>query len=454
MNTAAQASATATDPAAQAWPPARQAWYAVAIMTVALMFNFLDRGILTLLIEPIKRDMGLTDTQVSVVVGFAFIAFYVIVGFPIARLVDRYSRRLILGLGIAMWSGMTAACGLAQTFWHLFAARVGVGIGEACNGPATFSLMADLFPREKLPKAISVLNLGFAYGQGIALLVGGTVIGALSALPEMTLPLLGQVRPWQLTFFAVGLPGLVVAALMSTVKEPVRRGMLAPGAGANTAIAQIPVREVMQYLVDNRRAYGPMFLGLGVQGIMIIGTIVWTPSFFIRTHGWDIAKFGQVFGLILMVIMPMGLMFGGWLAEHLARKGYHDANLRIVVLVSTLILPLLVAMPLVADPWVAIVLLAVQNFIAAWQFGPQNAAFQVITPNRMRGQVTALYLFLFNFVGFGLGPTFIAMITDYVFGSEDQLRYAMALAAAVMEPLAIYIFWKGMKPYGEIVARG
>ena len=297
-----------------------------------------------------------------------------------------------------------------------------------------------------------MLNLGFAYGQGIALLVGGTVIGALSSLPEMTLPVLGQVRPWQLTFFAVGLPGLIVAALMSTVKEPVRRGIQAPGAG--NAIAQIPVREVMRYLVDHRHAYAPMFLGLGVQGIMIIGTIAWTPSFFIRTHGWDIAHFGQVFGLILMLIMPLGLMFGGWLAEFLAKKGYHDANLRIVVLVSALIFPLLVAMPLVPDPWVAIALLALQNFIAAWQFGPQNAAFQVITPNRMRGQVTALYLFLFNFVGFGLGPTFIALITDYVFGSEDQLRYALALAAAVMEPLAVFIFWKGMKPYGEIVARG
>ena len=454
MKTPAQEGATATDPVAQTWPPPRQAWYAVGIMTVALMFNFLDRGILTLLIEPIKRDMGLTDTQVSLVVGFAFIAFYVIVGFPIARLVDRFSRRLILGLGIAMWSGMTAMCGLAQNFWHLFAARVGVGIGEACNGPATFSLMADLFPKEKLPKAISVLNMGFAYGQGIALLVGGTVIGAVSNLPEITLPLLGQVRPWQLTFFAVGLPGLVVAALMSTVREPVRRGIQAPTAGAGNAVAQIPVREVMRYLVDNRRAYGPMFLGLAVQGMMIIGTIAWTPSFFIRTHGWDIAKFGQVFGLILMLIMPLGLMFGGWLAEHLAKKGYHDANMRIVVLVSALIFPLLVAMPLVADPWVAIALLALQNFIAAWQFGPQNAAFQVITPNRMRGQVTALFLFLFNFVGFGLGPTFIALITDHVFGSEEHLRYSLALAALVMEPLAVYIFWKGMKPYGEIVARG
>ena len=435
----------------QPWPPPRQAWYAVGVMTVALMFNFLDRGVLTLLIEPIKRDMQLSDTQVSIVVGFAFVAFYAIVGFPIARLVDSRSRRAILGFGIAMWSGMTAMCGLAQNFWHLFVARLGVGVGEACNGPATFSLMADLFPREKLPKAISVLNIGFVYGQGIALLVGGTVIGAISVLPPMTLPLLGEVRPWQLTFFAVGIPGLFIAAMMATVKEPARRGLAgAPGG----KIDQIPVREVIAFLVDNRGAYGPMFLGLAVQGMLVIGTLSWLPSFFIRTHEWEIAKFGQVFGLILLFISPLGLLCGGWLAEKLAKKGYYDTNQRIVATVAILILPLQVAFPLVPNPWFAIVLLGLQNFMAAWAIGPQNAALQVITPNRMRGQVTALFIFVLNFVGFGIGPTFIALITDFVFGSEEQLRYAMALAAIVMEPLAAFIFWKGMKAYGEMVARG
>jgi MFS family permease len=386
------------------------------------------------------------------VVGFAFIAFYAVVGIPIARLVDSKSRRAILGFGIAMWSGMTAACGLAQNFWHLFIARLGVGIGEACNGPATFSLMADLFPREKLPKAISVLNIGFVYGQGIALLVGGTVIGAIAMLPPMDLPVLGEIRPWQLTFFAVGLPGLIVAAMMATVKEPARRDMrMAPGAGGK--VETIPIREVVRYLVDHRRAYLPMFLGLAVQGMMIIGIVSWTPSFFIRTHGWDIARFGQLYGVILMVVMPLGLLFGGWLAEKLAKKGYHDTNMRMVAWVAVLILPFLVAFPLVSSPWTAIVLLAIQNFIGGWAIGPQNAALQVITPNRMRGQVTALFIFTFNFIGFGLGPTFIAVLTDFVFGSEEQLRYAMALAAVVMEPLAAYIFWKGVRPYGEVVAR-
>ena len=434
----------------ESWPPPRQAWYAVGVMTVALMFNFLDRGMLTLLIEPIKHDMQLSDTQISLAVGFAFVSFYAVVGFPIARLVDSRSRRVILGSGIAMWSGMTAACGLAQNFWHLFIARLGVGVGEACNGPATFSIMSDLFPGEKLPKAISVLNLGFASGQGIALLLGGTVIGLLSTIPEVSLPLVGNFRTWQMAFFAVGLPGLIVAAMMATVREPKRRGLLQHGAGAPQ---QLPVKEVLRFMAANRRAYAPMFIGLAVQSIMVWGIVAWMPSFFIRTHGWSVTQFGQTLGLIYLIILPLGLMVGGWLAERLALKGYNDINMRLVALVAALTAPLLTLFPLVDSPWVAVSLLAVQNFIVGWAIGPQNAALQVITPNQMRGQVTALYLFVFNLIGFGLGPTFIAVLTDYVFGSEDQLRYAMSLAAGVIAPLAALIYWSGLKAYGEAVAR-
>lgn len=439
---------------AESWPGPGRAWYALGIFTVALMFNFLDRGILTLLVQPIKRDLGLSDIQMSLIMGFAFVCFYAIVGLPIARLVDIKSRRLILGIGIALWSGMTAVCGLAQNFWQLFAARIGVGLGEACNGPATFSMLSDLFPREKLPKALSVLNIGFMFGQGIALIVGGTVIGLIAGMPEVTLPIIGQIRPWQLTFFAVGLPGLLIAASMITVKEPRRRGLIAQGKpdSSTNAPGSLPVRDIAKFLYDNRKAYGPMYLGLAVQSVMVVGIVSWLPTFFIRIHGWSIAQFGQIMGLILLVISPLGLILGGMLAEWFAKKGCNDANLRVVVIAAVLALPPLVLFPLVSSPYVALVLLAVQNFVLAFAPGPQNAAFQVITPNQIRGQITALYLFVFNIIGFGLGPTFIAVLTEYVFGAEEHLGYALALAAAVMEPLAALIFWYGLKPYGKSVA--
>lgn len=242
---------------------------------------------------------------------------------------------------------------------------------------------------------------------------------------------------------------------MATVPEPKRRGLLTHGKGGSAAVApqQLPVREVMRFLFDNRRAYAPMFIGLAVQSVMVWGIIAWMPSFFIRTHGWSVSQFGQVIGLINLLILPLGLMVGGVLAERLARMGYDDINMRLVALVAALTAPLLALFPLMGNPWVAVGMLAVQSFIVGWGIGPQNAALQVITPNQMRGQVTALYLFVFNLIGFGLGPTFIAVLTDYVFGSEDQLRYAMALAAAVMAPLAALIYWSGLKAYGETVAR-
>ena len=449
MKDNSQNEGTNSNSGTQNWPEPRQAWYALGLCTVALMFNFLDRGILTLLVEPIKRDMQLTDTQISLIIGFAFVSFYAVVGLPIARLVDSHSRRLILGTGIALWSGMTAVCGIAQNFWQLFAARLGVGVGEACNGPATFSLLSDLFPKEKLSKALSVLNIGFVFGQGIALIVGGTIVGMLSQLPEITLPVIGQMRAWQLTFFVVGIPGLIIAGLMATVIEPKRRGLIASSENARPKPEALPLKDIFKFLFDNRRAYAPMFLGLAVQGIMVIGIISWIPTFFIRHHHWTIAHFGQVLGLIFLLISPLGLLTGGFLSERFAKKGYDDANIRVLVISAVLVVPFIVLFPLVSNPYVSIALLAGQNFILAIAIGPQNAAFQVITPNQIRGQVTALFLFVFNIIGFGLGPTFIAVITDYVFGNEDQLGHAMSLAALIMEPLAAFIFWWGMKPYGE-----
>jgi len=437
---------------AQPWPSPRQAWYAVGIFATALMVNFLDRGILTLLVEPIKRDLSLTDTQISLLMGFAFVCFYVFVGLPIARLVDSRSRRLIIGIGIATWSAMTALCGLAQNFWQLFVFRVGVGVGEACNGPATYSMMADLFPREKLARAIAVLNFGFVGGTGTALIIGGTVIHLIANTPEVTLPLVGTLRSWQVTFFIVGLPGLLVAALMATVREPVRRGRIKQSAdGADRKI--LSIREVLQYLNAERRAYGPMFLGLALKSVLAFGGAMWVPTFFMRTYGWSATEIGLTQGTLLLVISPFGLVAGSLLSEWLSRRGYDDAHLRVVLLSSVVLVPGSIIFPLMPNAYLALAVMAVNNFVAMLVPAPQNAALQIITPNEMRGQVTALFLFIFNVVGFGMGPTLVAVFTDFVFGDESQLRYAMVTASAIVGPLAALVIWMGLRPYGKSVAR-
>ncbi len=441
-------------PANAPWPRPRQAWYALVVFACALTVNFLDRGILNLLVEPIKRDLHLTDVQMSLVLGFAFACFYVILGLPIARLADSRSRRTIVGVGIAIFSVMTALCGLAQNFWQLFLCRVGVGVGEACNGPATFSMLADLFPPAKLPRAIAVLNFGFVFGLGTSLLIGGTVVHLVSVLPPLTLPLVGTLRTWQYTFFIVGIPGLLVAALFATVIEPIRRGRITgPMTVAARRAATVPVRDVVRFLWSNRATYAPLFAGLALQTVLAFGVQAWTPSFFIRTYGWTIAQVGWTQGLIIIVSWSLGLVPGGMAAEWLARRGYADANMRVTIFALMAYAPFALAFPLMPTAFLANLMLGLSGFCVSFGIGPQNAALQVITPGEMRGQITALFLFVFNLVGFGLGATIVAAFTQYVFGSEALLRYSLATTVAVLAPAAILILASGLKSYGNSVVR-
>ena len=432
---------------AKPFPSPRTANWVLFVFSLSLVVNFLDRGIINLLVEPIKRDLGLSDLQVSFLMGFAFVLFYLLAGFPIARLVDSRSRRNILAIGLTCWSVMTAACGLAQNFMMLFLARVGVGVGEACTGPATYSMLSDLYPRERLPKAIAFLNFGSVVGMALALILGGMVVSAFTHVPEFTIPGIGIVRHWQMVFFVVGIPGLLVALLMLSFREPVRRGSRRQVVGK-----VIPVREVAGFIWENRTVYAPQFFGLAIRVLYSFGAQTWAVTFYLRTYGWEPGRAGLFLGLIYLST-PIGMYVGGVLAERMHRAGRDDTNMRLTFLASAIMIPGTILAPLMPTPWLALLLTLVSQVIGAIAAGPENAAIQTVTPNEMRGQVTALYLFIFNVIGAGLGPTFIAVFTDLVFQDESMLRYAMALSAAIMLPLGSFIFWLGIKPYGRAVAR-
>ena len=433
-------------PKGQPWPEPAKAWYAVSVFAIALMFAFLDRGIITLLVEPIKADLELTDIQVSVLLGFALIVFNAFVAVPASRFVDIWPRNIIITVGIAFWSTATALCGLAQNFLQLFIARMGVGIGELVHGPATYSMMADLFPREKLPRAIAVLQLGFIGGVGVSLLLGAFVIQMLLGIDNVVIPGTSIViRNWQLVFIIVGLPGLLVAALMMTVAEPPRRGRTVK------LEKPMPLSTVLRYLMEHWRVYAPQFFGLAVAAIETSGTRAWQPVFFQRTYGWSAPKTGLVLGTALIIAAPFGLWAATWLTEKFA-KTRDDANLRVVAIAYTLSPVFAISGPLMPDPWLAVGCASIGVLIGIGGAVPQNAALQSVTPNEMRGQVTALYLFVFSVIGMGIGPTFIAVFTDYVFGDEMMLRYALAVSATVMLPIAAWIMWSGVKPYGGAIA--
>lgn len=420
--------------------PARS-WWAIFIFMIALMFNYLDRQLMTLLITPIKKDFGLSDTQVSLLIGFAFVLFYVLAGIPVARFIDRGPRKWIVAGAITFWSLMTAACGLARDFTQLLLARMLVGVGESCNAPGTYSMTSDMFRREKLATPIAAIGIGQIAGQGVALLVGGWLILELTALGPQTFPVLGTLKPWQMTFVIVGLPGVLWALLLlATVPEPPRReaaGARAPGFG-----------ETLSYLWSRLPAFGPMFLANGIKGMLSFGVTVWSPVFFERKFGMAPGEPGPTLGLMAIALSPIGLLLGGWLAERMAANGRKDANMRMVFLVTIPLIPVAVLFPLVEQRWLAFALVGASLFLGSMGSGPANAAIQSVTPGRMRGTTTAIYIALYNLIGYGLGPLIVGWFNDHVFG-EQGIANSMVVLAVVAGPLGLLFAWLSLKPYAR-----
>lgn len=417
------------------------AWFVVGVLLMAYIFSFVDRQILSLLVGPIRKDLGISDTQMSLLLGFSFAIFYTICGIPLGRMADTRSRRGLIAAGIVLWSAMTAACGLAKHYWQLFAARIGVGVGEAALSPAAYSMIADYFPRESRATAISVYSMGIYLGSGIAFLLGGLVIKFASAQGMMDLPLVGATRPWQVVFFILGAAGMVFSLAFLAVREPPREGV-AGEPGAST-------REVWNYLKRNRRTVLTHNFGFALIALTSYGATSWVPSFFVRVHGWEIADVGLVYGLIVMIFGSSGIVIGGRIADRLLRAGKVDANLRVALYSAIGSIPFGIAYPLVGSPMVAAALLAPAVFFLSMPFGVGPAAIQEIMPARMRGQASAVYLFVVNLVGLGLGPTAVAVITDYVFHDDNAVGYSLLLVGACAQLAAILCLACGLGSYRE-----
>ncbi|HKE46048.1 MAG TPA: MFS transporter [Steroidobacteraceae bacterium] len=442
-----------TEKAHDSWPRPAVAWYGVVFFGLTLLVLFMNASVSGLLIEPIKRDLGLSDVQASLAIGTAAAAFNALFMLPVSRLVDIISRRLIIGVGLILGGISAALAGLSSTFSQLFLVRMIGGIGGSGNAPATFSILADYFPAPKLPKALAVMGIGFYYGNALALLLGGTLLGFASTL-HVVAPMVGALRPWQIILLIMAIPDVLLGILaLTTLHEPKRRGARSTtyAADAGGKVKVVPLREVFKFLYDNRAAFAPMFLGLCANSLAA-GAFFWNAPFFARTYGWSPAKYGVIQGSMLLVLAPIGALAGGYLAEWFARKGRDDANLRVVYLATLFHVPFAMAYALMPNPYLAIVIYAINYTIISMGSGPQNAALQVIVPNEMRGQITALFLFCFGMIGLALAPLVVASLTQYVFGAEEKLRYSIATIHIVLAPLATYFFWKGLKPYGKAFA--
>lgn len=418
-------------------------WYLVAVLMMAFVVSFIDRQVITLLVEPIRRDLDISDTGISLLMGFAFAIFYVTMGVPIARLSDSRSRKMIISAGMFLWSIATAACGLTKNFWQLFMARVGVGVGEATLTPAAYSMIADSFPAHKLGRAIAVYSTGVYVGVGLAGVLGGWAVQTISRAGAVHLPILGTLHPWQLTFIVVGIPGLLLVALMSvTVREPKRKNVQ-----TDTGGKAIPFRAVLKFMWLNKRIFGSLFAAYACSGIAFYGYLSWIPEFIRRTHGWEIGKAGMLFGAIYAVFGAAGTLTGGWVCDWMTKKGYKDAAIRACIMFFAIATPFMILTPLMPTMQLVIPMMALMAFTKSLQQAMSPVAIQLITPNEMRAQATSIFFMASVFPAISLGATSVALITDFVFKDDGAIRYSMSIVGAVMMTLATLFLAFGLKGY-------
>lgn len=388
-------------------------WYALTVLTLVYASSNIDRQIMGMLLEPIRLELGASDTAMGFLVGLTFAIFYATLGMPIAMLADRSNRRNIIAIAITVWSGMTALCGYAQTFTQMAIARIGVGIGEAGSTPPSHSIISDLFPPQLRGTAMGIFALGVNFGLLTAYLGGGW---------------LSENVGWRNTFVAVGLPGLLIALLLYlTVAEP-RRGAAdeTPDSNEDEDSAP-PFREVAAYMW-RVRSTRHLSLGAAVAAFVGYGFTLWIPTFFVRSHGLSPTEVGLVLALMIGLVGALGTFGAGKLADVLARR---DERWRtwVVAGAKVVYVPFLAGVFMVDDLTTALLLYVVPAFFSMFYLAPTFALIQSLVSMRMRALACSIVLFVLNIIGLGLGPQLVGILSDYYapqYGKES-LRMALLM---------------------------
>ena len=423
--------------------PSRYPWYVVGVLMLAFVLSFADRQILGLLLTPLRRDLGLDDAQMSLLLGPAFALPFILAGLPLARIADRYNRRNLILAGLLVWSAAMLLCAFARNFTELLLARAVIGIGEAALAPAAYSLIVDCFARDRRATALSVFGLGIYLGVGLAFMLGGAVITYAMQQDTALSALLGAARPWQTVFLCLGVAGFLFAPVLLTVREPSR--------GARHAT--VPLPQVFAYLRQHYRAILLHNFGFALLAMSSYASVAWLPTFFVRTHGWSAGQFGLVYGGIVMVFGGSGVLFGGWLADRWLRRGHADAGMRVGCLAgfAGLALGLLYLLP--ENATIAAALIIPAAFLAGMPVGVSPAALQELVPANLRAQASAMSLLIVNVIGLGLGPVAVALCTQYVFRDEQALSGSLLLVCGGAQLIAALLLLRGFAPYRESLAR-
>ncbi|WP_164978534.1 MFS transporter [Pseudoxanthomonas composti] len=388
-------------------------------MLTAYTLAFIDRQLISLLVQPIKHDLDLSDTQFGLLAGFAFALFYVGVGLLMGHASDRVNRRNLILLGMALWVSATAATAWASGFWTLALTRALVAIGEATLNPAALSMLADAFPAHQRARAVGAYSTGAFIGAGLALILGGALMHATQQTAWIELPLLGGFRPWQAAFLLAALPGLVALPLMWCVSEPGRAAQRT--CAPQHASAERPDGK------DRRLVLACVIGGFALLAMTSYGTMVWLPAAFIRTWGWTTAEAGLTYGLLLLSFGIAGMLAAGWITDRSTSRGHRQAALALSCTCGWLLLPGAVGLMLARSAAMAVAAAAVITLLVGMVVSLTSTTVLAIAPARSRGKLIAITMLAVNLVGLGLGPAAVAVFTDGLFADEGKVHLSIGL---------------------------
>jgi MFS family permease len=396
------------------------AYYVLGVLFVVTVFNYIDRQILSILLQPIKDDLKISDTALGFLTGFAFAVFYTFAGIPLARIADRWSRRSLIAISLATWSLMTAASGLARGFTDLAFARVGVGIGEAGSAPPGQSLLSDYFPPEKRATAFSISACGVYVGVGLGFWLGGWINDAYG---------------WRAAFFILGLPGVLMALVVRFTVRELPRGWQERQV---MNIRPYSLREVGRFfrtLTTGRR----LSLAAALQSFAAYSSGTWGPVFFIRVHHMTPGELGLWLSWTVALGGGIGTFAGGWIADRWVRYEPR-ARLYVSMIGALLSIPFQIAALLLPDHRLALLCLFPANIFGTFWLGPSVAVIQELVPPTMRAMASAVYLFIVTIIGLGAGPQTVGILND-VIGTPDAVRYSLLGTSVVMSLSAGLFFW-------------
>jgi MFS family permease len=417
----------------------RAAWWALVLLTATYTFSFIDRQIINLLVDPIRTDLSLSDSQVSFLQGLAFVLPYVLLSIPLGRVVDRANRIRVLVIGILVWTISCVTCGLAKNFWQLGMARMGVGAGEASVTPASWSLLADYFPEDKRALPVSIFLMGPYLGAGLSLILGAEVVGWASGLGTIEFPFAGALAPWQLTFMLVALPGLLMVFLLPLLQDPPRTQRL------TEAAEPLSWGEIAQHVWPRRGIFGAYLLGAPFIVLVLYALQAWVPSLLIRVHGLEIVEAGRYYGTIALVAGSAGVLSGPVAARWLAgRMDPAVAPLVTSISSSCLLIPVLVSAGLAESLTWTLVFITGASYLVTFPLALFATGLQSASPNEMRGLMAGCFVLSTNLIGLALGPTSVALASDYIFGSPQAVGRSLALVGGTVLPMAVFLLWRGL----------